>query len=101
MFKIILKKIGIITVSDVEVYKEKLFFSIRLPRVFLGILVGFALSISGAILQGLFKNPLSDPSLIGTSSGAVAAVVIFIILGTKIAALKWLGATLGIFALPV
>ena len=42
---------------------------IRLPRVFLGVFVGAALGISGAALQGLFRNPLVDPGLIGVSSG--------------------------------
>ena len=42
---------------------------IRIPRVILGVFVGAALGISGAALQGLFRNPLVDPGLIGVSSG--------------------------------
>jgi len=55
---------------------------IRLPRVFLAVLVGLAFGISGAMMQTLFKNPLADPSLIGVSAGASAGVVIFMLLGS-------------------
>jgi len=55
---------------------------IRLPRVFLAVLVGLAFGVSGAMMQTLFKNPLADPSLIGVSAGASAGVVIFMLLGS-------------------
>lgn len=45
-------------------------FDVRLPRLVLGFLVGAVLAVSGAILQGLFRNPLADPGLIGVSAGA-------------------------------
>src|SRR5690606_8760969 len=44
-------------------------YDIRLPRVVLGILIGAALAVSGAVMQGLFRNPLADPGLVGVSSG--------------------------------
>ena len=47
-------------------------FSIRLPRVILAGLVGICLAVCGTAMQGLFRNPLADPSLIGVSSGASA-----------------------------
>lgn len=53
---------------------------IRFPRVALGVLVGIAFGISGAMMQTLFKNPLADPGLIGVSAGASAGVVIFMLL---------------------
>lgn len=52
---------------------------IRLPRVCLGMLVGAGLAISGAALQGLFRNPLADPGLIGISAGASFFAVLFIV----------------------
>ncbi|EIQ00941.1 ABC-type Fe3+-siderophore transport system, permease component [Opitutaceae bacterium TAV1] len=55
--------------------------AIRLPRVVLGVLVGAALAVSGAALQGLFRNPLADPRLLGVSSGASLAVAAAIVLG--------------------
>jgi iron complex transport system permease protein len=52
-----------------------------LPRVVLGVLVGAALAMSGAAMQGLFRNPLADPGLLGVSSGAGLAAVGVIVLG--------------------
>jgi len=57
------------------------FWSIRLPRVLVGALVGGALALSGAVMQGLFRNPLADPTLIGVSSGAALAAVSVIVVG--------------------
>jgi iron complex transport system permease protein len=45
-------------------------FDIRLPRILLALCIGAILALSGAVMQGLFRNPLADPSLIGVSSGA-------------------------------
>ncbi len=56
--------------------------SIRIPRALLAILVGFALAISGASLQGICRNPLADPGLLGISSGAAAAAVMGIVFMT-------------------
>lgn len=54
---------------------------IRLPRVLLAGLVGASLGAGGAAIQGLFRNPLADPALIGVSSGAALAAALFIVLG--------------------
>jgi iron complex transport system permease protein len=54
---------------------------IRAPRTVLGFAVGGALAIAGASLQGLFRNPLADPTLIGASSGGALAAVAMIVLG--------------------
>ncbi|KAA9001229.1 iron ABC transporter permease [Affinibrenneria salicis] len=53
---------------------------IRLPRVLLAILVGGALALSGAVMQGLFRNPLADPGLLGISSGAALCVALTLVL---------------------
>ncbi len=60
---------------------DELFWKLRYPRVVTALLVGMALSVSGAALQALFENPLADPSLIGTSGGAALGVVVVISLG--------------------
>ena len=60
--------------------EQAVFLSIRLPRLLLAIVVGAALAVSGATLQGLFRNPLADPGLIGISSGSAFAVAIMIVL---------------------
>jgi len=54
---------------------------IRLPRLGLGILVGAALAVSGAVMQGLFRNPLADPGLVGVSAGAGLGAIGAIVLG--------------------
>lgn len=56
---------------------------IRLPRLLLGAAVGAALAASGAVMQGLFRNPLADPGLIGVSSGAGFAAALAIVLGGR------------------
>ncbi|WP_317706234.1 iron ABC transporter permease [Methylomarinovum caldicuralii] len=53
---------------------------VRLPRVILGLAVGAVLALSGAVMQGLFRNPLADPALIGISAGAALGAVAAIVL---------------------
>jgi iron complex transport system permease protein len=55
--------------------------SIRMPRTLLGIVVGAAIGIAGALMQALTRNPLADPGLLGVNAGAAAAVVIALALG--------------------
>ena len=58
-------------------------FDIRLSRICLAFLIGAILAISGAVMQGLFRNPLAAPSLIGVSSGAsVGASIVIVLTGT-------------------
>ncbi len=54
---------------------------IRLPRVVLGVLVGSSLAVSGALMQGLFRNPLAEPGLAGVSAGSALAAALWIVLG--------------------
>jgi len=56
---------------------------IRLPRLFLGMMVGGALGMSGALMQGLFRNPLADPGLAGVSAGAGLGAALAIVLGDR------------------
>ncbi|MCC5808760.1 MAG: iron ABC transporter permease [Ectothiorhodospiraceae bacterium] len=72
---------------------------LRLPRLLLGALVGAALALSGAMLQGLFRNPLADPGLIGVSSGAALGAVGVIVLGERLFSVVGVGVPAG--ALPV
>lgn len=60
---------------------DTILFNIRAPRMVLGAIVGASLAISGACLQGLLRNPLADPGLIGITAGASLAVVFMIVLG--------------------
>ena len=62
--------------SDPGVERERLvLLEIRLPRLLIGAFVGSALALSGAMMQGMFRNPLADPGLVGVSSGAALAAV--------------------------
>ena len=54
---------------------EFLILNIRLPRILLAAVSGAGLAIAGAAIQGLFRNPLADPSLIGVTSGAMLFAV--------------------------
>lgn len=75
---------------------ELIIGSIRLPRVILGGLVGAALAVCGTAMQGLFRNPLADPSLIGVSSGASAGASLVIVLGagSLLQSTQWAGLSL-------
>jgi len=66
--------------GDLNQLQQSVLLNIRLPRTILAMLIGAALGISGAAMQGLFRNPLADPGLIGISSGAALAVAISIVL---------------------
>ncbi|MDZ5699588.1 iron ABC transporter permease [Chelativorans sp. M5D2P16] len=74
-------------------------YDIRLPRIALGILVGAALAVSGAVMQGLFRNPLADPGIVGVSAGAGLGAIAVIVLGNTM--LGPFVALLGIYALPL
>lgn len=83
--------IGPVYVSPIEIIRvllggtsqihKTIILQIRVPRVILAMLVGIALSIAGAAMQGFFKNPMADPYIIGISSGAALGAVVAIILG--------------------
>lgn len=60
---------------------EAILWDLRVPRVLLALLVGAALGSAGAISQGLFRNPLASPEVLGISSGAAAAVITGFALG--------------------
>nr|WP_114946679.1 iron chelate uptake ABC transporter family permease subunit [Microvirga calopogonii] len=59
---------------------------VRLPRLLLGLLIGAALACSGALMQGLFRNPLADPGLVGVSAGAALAAGTTIVVGDALLA---------------
>ena len=71
-------------IGDTTQLENTIFYEIRIPRVILASLVGASLAISGACLQGLFRNPLADPGLIGVSAGAALGASIVIVFGSTI-----------------
>ncbi|CAN5626773.1 iron ABC transporter permease [soil metagenome] len=91
---IILNHLGLNFDVAYTAQQDAVVWSIRLPRVVLAVLVGSGLAVSGAALQGMFRNPLADPGLIGVSSGAALGAVIALGLG-----ISWFGiATTPLFA---
>ncbi|WP_255408948.1 iron ABC transporter permease [Sporosarcina sp. P34] len=69
---------GIFVASDTM--ERRIVWELRFPRVLVGMIVGVSLAVAGAILQGVMRNPLADPGIIGVSSGAgLAATIIMII----------------------
>ena len=74
-------------------------WSIRLPRIALAIIIGGLLAACGAVMQGLFRNPLADPALVGVSSGAALAAAAMIVVGDRY--LSSAGVTLPLEALPL
>jgi len=65
--------------ADSAAQTQVILFDIRLPRILLALLVGAILASTGAVMQGLFRNPLADPSLIGVSGGASVGASLMIV----------------------
>lgn len=81
-----------------SIQESKVLLHIRIPRILLAMLVGGGLGVSGAALQGLFRNPLVEPGLIGVSSGGALFAVLFIVFGAYFPLLTGL---FGSFGLPL
>jgi iron complex transport system permease protein len=81
---ILAKAAGLSTAVDFSAGQEAVLLSIRLPRVLLGALVGGALALTGGAMQGLFRNPLADPGLLGVSSGAALAAFAVFVFGSSL-----------------
>lgn len=68
-----------------EDIRTEILWKLRLPRIFLGLIVGGALSLAGAILQGIFRNPLVEPYTLGISGGASVGVALVIVFSLEMA----------------
>ncbi len=73
-------------------------YDIRLPRLAMGLAVGAALAVSGVLLQGLFRNPLADPGIVGIGAGAGLGAVLAIVLGGLLP--LWLSDFIGMHLVP-
>src|SRR5580765_1474457 len=85
--------------SQPDSIERSLFLKIRLPRVILCAFVGAALSVSGALMQALFRNPIVEPGLVGTSSGAAFGAAFVFVMGKTLAG-SWVD-FIGPFLLPL
>src|ERR1700748_884211 len=79
--------------------EERLFLQIRLPRVLLCAFTGATLSVSGALMQALFRNPIVEPGLVGTSAGAALGAAFVFVMGKSIAGVY--ADVLGPYLLPI
>ena len=107
--RIILAKLPFISkyidLDHIPMAHQSIIWSVRLPRVLLGVLVGSSLSIAGGVFQGLFRNPMADPYIIGVSSGAALGAALGIVFGINInilgipsiSILAFIGAILTVF----
>ena len=97
-FDILLQQIGLGQAAVPET-EQAIIASIRLPRIALALIVGAALGVAGAVMQGLFRNPMADPGIIGVSTGGALGAVIAIATGAQAAfalalpAMSFAGAT--------
>jgi len=83
MLAVVADALGIEVPWQFTLREQTVLISVRLPRTLIGALSGAALAASGAALQGLFRNPLADPALIGVSTGSALAAAAVIVLGPR------------------
>ncbi|PIA72511.1 ABC transporter permease [Ectopseudomonas toyotomiensis] len=77
-----LRLLGLPLAADASIQQAELILSqIRMPRTLLGLAVGMVLALCGVAMQGLFRNPLADPGLVGVSSGAALGAAVAIVGG--------------------
>ena len=81
---IVLDRLGLVAYAPAGPFDRYIVLSLRLPRIALAATVGAALAAAGAVMQGFFRNPLADPSIIGVSTGAAAGAVLFIVAGAVV-----------------
>ncbi len=78
---IVLRHLGVHLDVAVTPQQDAVLWAIRLPRIVMAGLVGGALALAGAVLQGIFRNPLAEPGLIGVSAGSALGAVAAIVVG--------------------
>lgn len=81
-------------ISPEQTYDDNIIWNFRVPRALFAIIAGIALSISGAVMQSVMKNPLADPYTTGVSSGAMFGVAVAMILGLSVGKAGSYGITL-------
>jgi iron complex transport system permease protein len=100
IIRILSSKIGLVEVQAMDV-QSLVLLNIRLPRILFTVLIGGALGIAGASLQGLFRNPLVEPGIIGVSSGAALGAIVVIMGGKFIGIPLLISQGLGQWLLPL
>lgn len=85
VLRIVASALGLADLVEGQTVAETVVLSIRLPRIVQGSLVGAGMAVAGAALQGLFRNPLAEPGLIGVSGGAALGAGFAIVLQAELA----------------
>lgn len=98
---VFMNKVGIDTNIQVSPLQANVLWSIRVPRVLMSLIVGGALAVSGMVLQGVFRNPLAEPSLLGVTGGAVVGAMVAIIVGSGSGVLADVVKGAGIWSQPI
>lgn len=75
--------LGVVHFGWDEMWQSSIFWNLRAPRIVLSVLVGAALSVCGAAYQSVFRNPLTDPYVLGISSGASVGAAVAILIGLE------------------
>ncbi|CAM4345221.1 iron complex transport system permease protein [Paenibacillus endophyticus] len=96
-----LREIWMIITTDSQSAHDTIIMNLRLPRVLVGLLTGACLAAAGAILQGVMRNPLADPGIIGVSAGGGLAAVITMVLLPQLSYLLPAAAFIGAFATSI
>jgi iron complex transport system permease protein len=89
--RVLLSHLGLASADGISDSTRTIVWDVRLPRVLLAGLVGATLAMSGATYQGVFRNPLADPYLIGVASGAALGATIVVVSGVGV---NWHGLSL-------
>lgn len=84
IFELIMNAFGLSDTSSLTEVQMHVFWSLRLPRLGFALLVGLGLAVSGAALQGIFRNPLVDSGIVGIASGSALFATTFIVLNSFI-----------------
>lgn len=80
------RRLGFAVAAAPDAVAESVLWQVRLPRVALAVVVGAALGVAGALLQGAFRNPLAEPGVIGVSAGAAVGAAAVVVGGVAVGA---------------
>jgi iron complex transport system permease protein len=89
--RVLLSHLGLASADGIAESTQRIVWDVRLPRVLLAGVVGATLAMSGATYQGVFRNPLADPYLIGVATGAALGATIVVVSGANV---SWHGLSL-------